>query len=608
MSKIIKPVANDSSISWGDIRHFASIGICEWLARNELNLSVYLKLFKLLKGNHIFWYPLLPDYDSNQSIALVIDDSYGNISYQLSLRFKKVITVHQDDRALETISQYLESKNINNVQLVKMAIGSVFPVPSSSVSLVVVMRLSNYIDQYADKNRAEYYKQFLEESCRILTSDGTVMILDNNKNSYQAIAGRVRGRNRFDRVVGVSPKYTKKSLIKKGFSVDEYIGKQIYTQTLDGAPSYLNFNTPATGDPLKYGLLNKLKLKLQNSAILKQRWSSFIIVATRSSTDNLVRKILIDSKCVDDQVVDKYFVKRIISGNAGVVVIIVGKMDCAEEEDFVLRLPGSKEAIEKVECNWAALKSLSASSCSKVIPKNVAKGCFKEQFYYIEERKKGKDLESGDIGLEVSKALYDSFLLLINIQTESKSKAHKQRQFVDHYLNNLSSRLASFCNKSEIDVLNKILACLRNVLNSCEIPLVRVHGDFKPGNILYNRDGTTSAIIDWDMSQPAGLPLIDFYTYFIYQIAKEKNTSISNAFNDYILYWDVRDEYKNIVNIAREKFHISERSLLSLRCMSWLIIIELQISDVYLTHPQTARMMLGGTFNKMIAVLEAQNI
>ena len=57
---------------------------------------------------------------------------------------------------------------------------------------------------------------------------------------------------------------------------------------------------------------------------------------------------------------------------------------------------------------------------------------------------------------------------------------------------------------------------LERVARQCRIPLVFVHGDFWIGNFLVNpKTLALVGIVDWDIANPLGLPLLDLLTMFV---------------------------------------------------------------------------------------------
>ncbi len=53
---------------------------------------------------------------------------------------------------------------------------------------------------------------------------------------------------------------------------------------------------------------------------------------------------------------------------------------------------------------------------------------------------------------------------------------------------------------------------VEEITDSCELPAARIHGDFAPWNIKLQADGS-AALIDWEESQPRGLPLQDGFHF-----------------------------------------------------------------------------------------------
>jgi aminoglycoside phosphotransferase (APT) family kinase protein len=63
------------------------------------------------------------------------------------------------------------------------------------------------------------------------------------------------------------------------------------------------------------------------------------------------------------------------------------------------------------------------------------------------------------------------------------------------------------------DVLHKVEAICRGTLEGLTLPLVQTQGDFTESNCLFGPDGALTAVVDWEVAVPDGLPLMDLLQF-----------------------------------------------------------------------------------------------
>jgi aminoglycoside phosphotransferase (APT) family kinase protein len=69
-----------------------------------------------------------------------------------------------------------------------------------------------------------------------------------------------------------------------------------------------------------------------------------------------------------------------------------------------------------------------------------------------------------------------------------------------------------------VSVLDRLEAALRGRLESVALPVVWMHGDFKIENIVVDeRSHRLLGVIDWELSEPEGLPLLDLWYLLLYK-------------------------------------------------------------------------------------------
>jgi len=76
------------------------------------------------------------------------------------------------------------------------------------------------------------------------------------------------------------------------------------------------------------------------------------------------------------------------------------------------------------------------------------------------------------------------------------------------------ARIASACGQAEVDeVLRRVEATCERALVGVTLPLVQTQGDFTESNCLFSSEGALTAVVDWEVAVPDGLPLLDLLQF-----------------------------------------------------------------------------------------------
>ncbi|MGH9775420.1 MAG: phosphotransferase [Candidatus Acidiferrales bacterium] len=129
----------------------------------------------------------------------------------------------------------------------------------------------------------------------------------------------------------------------------------------------------------------------------------------------------------------------------------------------------------------------------------------------------------------------------------------------------------------------KIEDCLKANLLGLVLPFIFRHGDYWPGNLLFDRAGARiTGVIDWDRAQPDSLPLLDLLDALISGRAEEEATSTPKLFDRLIHEGMSRDDLKLIEMYQTEMdFSLSAKQLQMFLLMDWLIRVSMRVSPQY---------------------------
>ncbi len=114
----------------------------------------------------------------------------------------------------------------------------------------------------------------------------------------------------------------------------------------------------------------------------------------------------------------------------------------------------------------------------------------------------------------LDKMTYNAYKVIVEVAQATLNKAPDNDALinsVDEYVKKLVLRMPDF-SENIIELGNKAM----NYLKHAKLQSVCVHGDMKLENFMLNSEFEVSGIIDWELTEKAGLPLMDLYYLIVY--------------------------------------------------------------------------------------------
>ena len=258
---------------------------------------------------------------------------------------------------------------------------------------------------------------------------------------------------------------------------------------------------------------NNLKLKLK--ALLKSEATGLICnKSDKSRAGTTVKEII--SRIDRRKGFCESTTYEMTRGSAEVFVI---RMD-----EHIVRLPRiwRSEIVKRWSTNFEALCSLRNLSLPFKIPWPVAAGRFGNQLYSVESKLSGVTKEGRELKHEDDEKLYQaavkSLIALFRITARIRILDEKIFKYL---FGEPIDRLDPYCDENERKMLKGIKAKYKEIFLNIEFPLVRTHGDFKRSNFIFGSENQLEGIFDWDLSRPAGLPLMDLFLFMGFEAMDE---------------------------------------------------------------------------------------
>lgn len=191
----------------------------------------------------------------------------------------------------------------------------------------------------------------------------------------------------------------------------------------------------------------------------------------------------------------------------------------------MLHLPRSQAAVESFEQQKKICSALSDDArlgkWRQLLPGTLYEGCFQGRPYWFEAQLPG--INAAKVMLETGKRR-----AVLQSATEAVKYLHretaKEVKVDEHLLENwvldplhtiANSVLAHFHSRSRL-FLDRVKEQLSDTLLGQHLMVSWIHGDYWPANILVDPDSCkVTGIIDWDLSQPMGLPSLDLVNLLV---------------------------------------------------------------------------------------------
>ncbi len=201
-----------------------------------------------------------------------------------------------------------------------------------------------------------------------------------------------------------------------------------------------------------------------------------------------------------------------------------------QTERFVFRCPYSREAAARCRTNAAALQKLEPLSFSFGVPRFVGEERRNGRPCFVETRLQG----SGVPYLRWRRTEFDALRprarrVLEEIQSKTRRLAVLDDEWFDRLFAGPLNRAAEASEPELRSELEEVRDQLRKQWKGRSLPLVRCHGDFKAANLLLDRRGRITGLVDWDMTEEEGLPLTDVLSYEAFERSVQRGIPFGRA-------------------------------------------------------------------------------
>jgi hypothetical protein len=203
-------------------------------------------------------------------------------------------------------------------------------------------------------------------------------------------------------------------------------------------------------------------------------------------------------------------IDRVAVRKIGKTAVFVTGTDGARH---ILRVARSPIARRRAERNFDALDSSHASSLpdllTAAIPRALARGACGSYEYFVEA------CLSGDAGpsrhaRRLSGWAVEAVDYIALLHQQTACRVVVDDGLLDRFVGAPAATIARTCASPAVArTLDRLMRRCEDSLRGRAIPMVRTHGDFTESNCLFDTAGRLVGVVDWELSEPDGLPLLD---------------------------------------------------------------------------------------------------
>lgn len=482
---------------------------------------------------------------------LCLDTDFGSTALVFSKMCHQLSIIHFDPNSLRVIKQRLDGESISNVDYSQILLDNIsFPFPDEYFDGFILNNLNqiyNFQVTSSVPNAFSSLQTLFTEVYRILKKDSFSYINLRNKYGYTNLARiflkkEISNKHKYFNKL-FSSRMCKQAIKNAGF--DQTTVYRLLTDNDTVNEIILESNYKST----KNSSLFKEKVKQH---LLSDPWGTFFapslgILCFKGKrlpnyldelVDDLTRKNILIGQ-------NKFAVKRyyILPGK---VILSVGYTSKLYGEKIVV-LPLNLTTLERRRHEARILEALHHKNLhiSSLIPKFYLEGNLYRQVYLVQEEMPGVSIDA-PVPL-LNEITWRAVQVLIDFHVDTANETTLGDDLFYKLFSKPLHRIIDKLGPCATTLINSIENILREQLWEKRIKTVWLHGDFKIENVLINSKSLeVCGIIDWDLSQEEGFPLLDLLYLITYNRVIREKKAVEDIFLDTIIQKNFSEFEKHI--------------------------------------------------------------
>lgn len=192
------------------------------------------------------------------------------------------------------------------------------------------------------------------------------------------------------------------------------------------------------------------------------------------------------------------------------------------ETGVIVKAPLGAKALQVFQNHAESLDSVVAmgdSALRSALPKAKGQGTIQGQSYWVESWLDGMDGTTFKWSPNWRrKTARSAAQYIVDLHGSTARQTEISRSVFDELLQPSVAIVETEARKADPGFdLSPLVEALWALFAGQQMPLVRTHGDFWPGNVLVSDEGRLTGVLDWDSSVEVGWPLVDLLHFIAFQ-------------------------------------------------------------------------------------------
>lgn len=508
--------------------------------------------------------------------VIIFDTTLGTITESIAPHAALIYCLHSDQMVLKCIRKRLMEKGLSNVNYIQISDILQIPFKDGFFDLVIMHDMEASISKLdmTSESFKDRFVFFLEEAKRVIRPSGSLFLSSYNRFSFNILWRKFIEKIEGNQTGNIKPYFLARTVIK-------YITKTGFNSVrmLCVNPSLLNIKEVI--DPalfkrkIKLGSLRKIVKTLLFGN--KSLTPAFIVIASRKACNSFLKDLL-ESEVLGKKSwkVEKYIIRDMQS-----MVIATSNGGKGDYDKIVIKLPLSQKSSKFSKQNMRNITKLSDRLSYSKVPIPLGEGIYNGQAYYIESLVKGITI---DYHIDTFQHAFSSATdILIEFNRKTLAWCKLDDLSFKNMFSTYMDGLRDILKDENCFNINGLEEYLKKKLLGKNIPLVWQHGDFSFENLLIDPEhATINGIIDWDISEREGLPLIDLLHLIVSKRRIIEKREFMNCILDVIIKQKFDDMEKEALQKYLKALDIDNEVVPALIIMYWIHHITVRIRREYI--------------------------
>ncbi len=547
--------------------------------------------------------------------VLVLGPTWGAAPIGLARTCAQVVVLDGALERLQLCQQQAHGAGLENLIFGRVMDPLRLPLADGSIDLVVVPGLAEWFQAVAGTRAISQTcgSDLLRELRRLLAPDGQVYLATDHRNGIARLLGERRlAGARF------SPRTLRRAATAAGFGDTAHYApvpfRHKFHQMVDTARTdRLNFCL----DPYRtrgraVRPLVKAWDALNRGGRLERRLYAALpgvsaVLSTGPARPSVAERILLHLGgkglvAPSARTISKYYVRP-----KGVAVLAAG---VPSDGGVVIRLPLDDRAEASCRVHHVALETMTAdrripADVRALFPTPVAQGTFEGQPFFAET---GVGGELGRVYYSRSARRYDRAILSAAEVLRQLRRATEQPVLIgEAEFNRLCgtwmTELREYVGLPSRAAFDQMTRWLRQTLLGATLPLGWYHGDYDFANLLYGPGDQVTGILDFEIWDPRGLPLIDLVLLLARRPIRKQGLAFGELFLRIILTHDLPPMEAGVLATEMRTTGVDEHRYRAIALCCWLNHLRLRRDSWLVRSPSWLDANLHSVVEKVRGML-----